>query len=697
MSAVVSEPVRPARVTPSGDSAHAQRSDIQGLRALAVGLVLVYHLMPDRLPGGFAGVDVFFVISGFLIIGLLTRQMRRTGQVRLIDFYARRIKRLIPAATVVLLAVVAGTLVLLPIARWPAIMREVAASALNVQNWLLAFVSADYAHATAAASPVQHYWSLSVEEQFYLVIPLVLLLSAVVARGKHTMRWVFASVAVITAASLLYSALATSVPPAGAYFITPTRMWELGLGGLTAMVAHRVRLRLVWRLLLGWGGLTAVVLSAFVLSTGMAFPGWIALLPTLGTVAVIVAGIGTHRRRGYEAATLLGLQPLRYLGDISYSLYLWHWPVIVFVLERSGGDHLTLLQGVKVLAASLILAVLTKHGVEDPFRKPRRRRLRTTYFFGAGLVAVSLAATAVPWPMAQGHLDALVAASKNVNETHPDVQAARPGESSPTTAGAALTPDPAIAEQDMAAAWSDGCATTDLKAAPAASDKCVYGNKQAPKTMVLVGDSHMTMFSTPLIRFAESNRAWRVKLLTHDGCAFGDLPPDRSGYPLRLCADKAYELVSQLVAMKPDLVVTTGYTLGDEVEDGVRVWPRHDEFVAGYRKVLSPLAQAGIPIAAIHDVPHMTTHTPRCLQRNPGRSAACDATRDAAVGRQTDPLIEAVQDLPGTRTVDLTDWLCTPAVCPAVVGNVVVYRDNHLTDTYARTLTGPLVERLGLN
>ncbi|ALG10838.1 acyltransferase family protein [Kibdelosporangium phytohabitans] len=694
------------------------RADIQGLRALAVGLVLVYHLLPERLTGGFVGVDVFFVISGFLIIGSLADEIGRTGRLALPVFYGRRIRRLLPAASVVLLATVAGVLALVPMPRWPEIMQEIAASALNVQNWQLAIFSTDYGHATAAASPVQHFWSLSVEEQFYLLIPIVMAVGAFLGRRKGvTAGVVFTAILAFTVASFVYSATSTATPPGAAYFMTTTRLWELGIGGLAAIAVRRVRLGAAVRLPLGWLGLAAVVHSTATYTTAMAFPGWIAIVPTLGTAAMLLAGTG-ERRSVVELPVVLGLRPLRYLGDISYSLYLWHWPVIVFMLEYSGNDRLSRVQLITAGVLSLVLAILSKHFVEDPFRRrrpvaavtpapaepstsvvrrPFRTRLRATYLLGVGMVLATLVTATVPWRVGAAHRDQLLAAAAEalddvpVTTTVPD-----PKKLQPVTVRAPLVPDPAIADTDMAAAWADGCATYDLKTRPATSNHCVYGDPSAPKTMVLVGDSHMTMLSSTVVNYVTRTGGWRVKLLVQDGCPFGDLPPDRSGYPLRGCADMARKLVPELLRMKPDLVVTAGFTLGFEVVDGQRRWYNRDRLLSGYRSVLKPLSDSGIRIAAIRDVPLMTTNTPRCLMREPDNPSTCGTPRLAALGTEQDPLVEAVSTLPNTTIADLTPWLCDDRVCPAVIGNLVVYRDNHITETFARTLTFPLGEQLKL-
>ena len=682
-----------------------QRADIQGLRALAVGLVLVYHLRPERLSGGFVGVDVFFVISGFLIIGTLVAEIRRTGRLKLADFYARRIRRLLPAASLTLLVTAAGTLILLPTPLWPPILQQIVASAVDVQNWVLAFFSADYAHATAAASPVQHFWSLSVEEQFYLVIPVVLLLSALAAkRFGHPVRWAFGAVALISAASLAYSVLVTAAPPQGAYFVTPTRMWELGFGGLAAMAVPRLRLPVVVRFVLGWAGLAAVVFSALTFTTSMAFPGWIALVPTLGAVALIVAGSRQAEQRSapVELSTLLGRQPLRYLGDISYSLYLWHWPVIVFVLERTGGSALTTPEVYKVTALSLLLAAASKHFVEDPFRhrRPARgatpRRLRGTYGLGAGLVVLTLVAASVPWAIAQQRIDNLLDASATLDAAHPGALAFDPANPVAAPAGVPLVPDPAVAAADKAPSFSDDCAIYDPVKYPLTGDECAFGDLNAAKTMVLVGDSHMNMFSTALIDFADIHRGWRIKLVVHDGCAFGDLPPNTAGYPLPVCAQAARQLLPLLLKLKPDMVVTAGYSLTSTVVNGQRTWYEYDRAVAGYRMFLKPLTDAGIKVGIVRDVPVMAKDTPTCLLQNPDDTSACDTSQAAALGSAQDPLVQAGAGLPGVTVADLTPYLCKSGVCPAVIGNVVVYRDNHLTETFVRTLTVPLAKGLGL-
>jgi len=682
-----------------------QRRDIQGLRALAVGLVIVYHLRPDWLPGGFIGVDVFFVISGYLIIGTLAGELRRTGTIRLSEFYARRIRRLLPAASVVLLCTVLVTWLILPISRWPAIMSDVLTSSLNVQNWALAAQSADYAHATAAASPVQHFWSLSVEEQFYLVIPLVLLLCARLAHraGPKAARHAVTAVALVTAASFVFSVVYSELDHGRAYFVTPTRMWELGLGGLAAMAVHRLRLKRGIRLVFGWGGLAAVVVSSFLLTTAMAFPGHIALLPTLGTVALLLAGVvaADQRVARAESAVVLGLQPLRYLGDISYSLYLWHWPIIVVILQLAGSTELNRRQAVGAFVLGLALAMVSKHLVEDVFRGgrtvslPLRLRLprrRSAYLLGAALVVVTTVSATVPWQYASAELDRL-ASSTSLDENHPGALALDRENPRPAPEGVPLTPDPAVAGRD----WPlqdqrDSCASYDIENWPPTGDKCTYGTATAPKTLVLVGDSHAAMFSTVLARFVRDHPEWRLKMMLRNGCPFNAVAP--AG--LTVCSEQNERELAGILAMKPELVVTSAMTPESYDKDLGWRWESRAQTVDGYEALLRRMSDAGIRTGVIRDVPRPAKNTPRCLENNPGRHQECDTAIGAALGQDKDPLVEAAERVPRSTVVDLTPWLCTDDVCPAVVGNVVVYRDNHLTDSYVRTLYGPLTAGLGL-
>jgi peptidoglycan/LPS O-acetylase OafA/YrhL len=351
------------------------RGDIQGLRAVAVVLVLLSHTGLAFLPGGFVGVDVFFVISGFLITRLLVTEWERTGRISLTGFYARRAKRLLPAAGLVLAVSMLLTLFFLPKTRWAETGWDVVASGLYAMNWRLAEQAVDYLATGDAPSILQHYWSLAVEEQFYLVWPLLLIAVGWTVRrfrGRNAgrPRVLLLVLALIAVPSFAWSVHLTVSDPARAYFVSTTRIWELALGGALALLGHHLA-RLPRRAAagLGWAGLGAIVAAAFWITPAMAFPGYLALVPTLGAAAVIAAG--TAGPAGPER--LLDRRPMRAVGALSYSLYLWHWPLLITAEARFG--ELSVTAGLAVVLFSVLPAVATYHFLENPVRRSKRLAL----------------------------------------------------------------------------------------------------------------------------------------------------------------------------------------------------------------------------------------------------------------------------------------------------------------------------------
>lgn len=368
----------------------AVRPEIQALRAVAVGAVVLHHGWPAVAPAGYMGVDVFFVVSGFLITGLLLRDVARSGRMHLGDFYLRRARRILPAAIVVLLTVSVATILLVPQRIWGSWFREFIASALYYQNWLLLADSQDPARDDLRSSPVQHFWSLSVEEQFYFAWPLLLVLGLWLATRWRANRVVVLTVVLgsVTAASFVYEVAATAADHNVAYFSTVTRAWEFGVGGLLALLAGtplagRERLRSA----VSWAGLALIFLPIVLFRETEAFPGLVVTLPVAGTLAVIWAGMP---QAAWSPARIAGLRPVQWLGDVSYSLYLWHWPVFMFVPYLTGMPSPAWLMAILV-AAAITLAGLSKRYIEDPFRRPDNRLTRRpALLLGALVLAIGL-------------------------------------------------------------------------------------------------------------------------------------------------------------------------------------------------------------------------------------------------------------------------------------------------------------------
>ncbi|RVA08555.1 acyltransferase, partial [Mesorhizobium sp. M7A.F.Ca.CA.002.05.1.1] len=346
------------------------RPDIQGLRALAVGGVVAYHFGLTALPGGFAGVDIFFVISGWLITTHLMQEIGETGRLDLWRFYARRARRLLPAALfVILVTLAAGYFILAPQEQALYSRGAMFASAYSINLWLLRW-SFDYFAADATSNPFIHFWSLSVEEQFYLAWPALLLLAAWLRPGRRTAA---AVIGVAGLASFAACQWLTSAAPAWAFYFSPLRAWEFAAGGLATLVPMALLQHRIWlRAALGWLGLALIATAYLLLSEDLPFPGWYSLLPVAGTVLVLLSGIGgpqTNRRTGWQAlgpAAALSLPPLQWIGTLSYSLYLWHWPVIVYAGMLAPELSVPQRLGCGVLA--LALSVLTYHLIEDPAR-----------------------------------------------------------------------------------------------------------------------------------------------------------------------------------------------------------------------------------------------------------------------------------------------------------------------------------------
>ncbi len=681
-----------ARTAPTGPRSGAARPDIQGLRAVAVGLVVLYHLRPDKLTGGFIGVDVFFVISGFLIVGSLGREAVRTGTVSLRDFYARRVRRLLPASTVVLVAVMAATLLLMPVSRWQGTAEGVLASVLQVQNWWQAATSG-YSAATSAVSPVQHFWSLAVEEQFYLVAPLLLLFACwLSARLGRARRWgVVTVVAVLAAASFIHSVLFTASDHDVAYFATTTRMWELAAGGLLALLGDRLRLTGRVRATASWVGLVAIAAAALTFSTDMAFPGWIALVPVVGTVLVLLGG----RPDGDGAAAgvcqrILGSRVPSYVGDISYSLYLWHWPVIVFWtywVNRAPTKE----ECVVLLVAAVVLADLSTRFVETPFRhpRPRARRHRSpnrgALRLAVSLTVVSVVAGAGPWLYIQQRTSTL--GDQRLDADHPGGAVVLPDVLPPAT-GVPVIPDPTVAAADTPD-MNEGCIGFDPRRMD--PDQCVYGDVSSSLTVALAGDSHAGQLTTPL-RALAGDQGWRLQTMVRNGCPFMDAPILIGGQPDYDCAAANEVSVQRLLQIRPQVVVVTAMRpQGYQAALGWG-WTSESDLVDGYLRLWAPLLDAGIQVVVVRDVPTPAQVGPECVERAGPDSPDCAMSR-AEVDQQSDPLVTAAQESGEVQVIDLTDHLCNQETCPAVVGNVLVYRDNHLTDTFALSLA-PALEPL---
>ena len=664
-----------------GAAGHGFRPDVQGLRALAVSLVVIYHLYPSLLPGGYVGVDVFFVVSGFLITGQLWHGYQRHGRVRLLDFWGRRARRLLPAAALVLAVVWLASYFLLPVTRLSDTASQIRASALCFQNWQLASNAVSYLKSADAATPVVHFWSLSVEEQFYLIWPLLFAVAALPAR-RYRRVVLGGLIAVLVAGSLAYSVYETRVNPRAAYFVTTTRMWELGTGGLLALLPGRIDRVLRRQGWLGWAGLALVVAGSFALSGTSAFPGALALLPAGGAALLIIGGSDQAR---LGPARLMSLRPLVFLGGISYSLYLWHWPVIDLWTANTGKSA-GVISGLAIIGVSVILAWLTKVLVED-----RLRNSRILVGHGWRSLSVVLAA-ALPVTLASVYLAG--------------VPGQWDGKLGPGYPGAAVlagtvthVPDqpvlPPLDDRQAAVPtyWRQGCLAAPDAVRPTV---CEYGDTTNPVlTVALVGDSIAGNWFPALEKIALRDH-WKLVTDLHGTCPWTATLTVNNGTRHTSCYQwGAAVLHDLLTSIRPDVVITS-----DLPSEGTVTHPQpgpqaYAQIGAGMAQYWNQLEGHGISVVAIRETPMLGFSAPDCVAQYGASSRKCGKPAATAI-RPDPPTVQAARQMAGKVTaIDMNTFMCEPTLCPSVVGNVLVYFDgHHMTSSYSQTLAPYLAPRL---
>ncbi|GII55563.1 acyltransferase [Planotetraspora thailandica] len=657
---------------------------------MAVGLVVLYHAGIPFLPGGFAGVDVFFVISGFLITTQLVSEVDRAGTISLVRFYARRAKRLLPAAGVVLLVTAVLTRLLIPSTRWKEIGGDIAGSALYAVNWRFADRAVDYLAEDSQPSPVQHFWSLAVEEQFYLVWPLLILAGVVVAKLIRSLPkpTLWACLALVIIPSFAWSLSETVNVPARAFFETTTRMWELGIGAAVALAAGAfTRLPRALAIGVGWGGLAAIAAAGLLVTADTPWPGYAAALPAIGAAAVIAAGFAVT---GGGPASILGLRPFRWVGGLSYSLYLWHWPLLVVATAYLGG--LSVARGLIVAAVSVVPAWLSARFVENPLRHSaavsRSARLAlsvganfTLLGVAAGLVLVlGVASTQGPAGSTQ-HGVALGAAVLG-DEPRNDAAGAV------VDHVAWMTPTPAQATADVPEAYAAGCQQGTEKAEVVT---CQYGDKNGKVTVAVVGDSKMVQWMPALQPLAEQN-GWRVVTYFKAACAFSLATTIYNGEPYESCRQWNGEVLRRLKADPPDFMITSqGQGKGRDAGGGVTT----KAMAIGLRAVWSELTSLKTKIVVVADNAPPGMNVYECVEKNPEKLSACSFDRGHYAAGAAPAQHAAVKGQANVRIVDLFDAICPADRCAPVIGNVLVYRQgSHITATYAKSLTPRLASGL---
>ena len=682
----------PARAEFAG-AARAFRPEIQGLRALAVMSVLLYHLWANRITGGYVGVDVFFVVSGYLITAHLLAEIARTGTVRVTAFWARRIRRLLPASFLVLVVSMIVVIAAVPEGLKARFARDIGAAAAYVVNWVFAGDSVDYLAQDDSPSIVQHYWSLSVEEQFYVVWPLLLIGAIWLVRDRvgARARTLLLLVVGVLLASIAASVLLTAVLPGPAYFNTGVRGWEFLAGAMVATLSQRfAAVGGPWRhrrlgAVLAWLGIALILVAVFRFDDATPFPGIAALLPVTGTALAIAAGANAGPLSLRRFSTI---PVIRMLGDWSYSIYLWHWPLIVlFPLVTL--TPVTSIVALGIVVVSIVFGALFKRFVEDPLRRPWAQRPRREFLI-ALVVPLVLIATAITTSTIVTSNIAAAAAAVAEREASPCF-GARSTQSDDCG-------DPFLVADPLDTAY----ASTDLDSANWCLTQlledwrtCVWGDAAGPNgTMAFVGDSHAAAM-VPAMDEYFSDEGWRVESFFRFGCPGLSSVPIEIGWPqsqVDSCATWSSRVLDEILDRDDiSVVVFTDFTWGYEGlnDDPGRI--QQDDVARTWSRLIA----AGKTIVWVDDIPiTQEVDIPTCLASiDVPVHGPCSLDRESAI-TPTGTRVAAIET-PGVRTVDLSDLFCDDATCYSVVGGVVAYADNnHISNTFARSISPYLGARV---
>ena len=601
---------------------------IQGLRALAALLVTIFHAR--LVPGGFIGVDIFYVISGYLITGLILREIEQTGSLDLNAFYQRRIKRLLPTSVFVLFITAIVGMFVLPAITRDALGRDLFAAAAYISNYLFAWWQNDYQNLNATPSPFIHYWSLAVEEQFYVVWPILLLLLA-----RYGRRAIFWGISITTVLSLLLSVYQTQTSPIWAFYSLPTRAWELGVGALLLFVPNKV-----WRnRFIPWLGVIGIAIATFNFDENTAFPGLNAVLPVFAT-ALLIGSISIWPRAFND---LSNNRISQWLGSISYPLYLWHWPALVLP-SSALGRPLRIRERLFCILLTVVLAHLTSKFIEQPIRHKKIAGKKVYLFFVATTIT-SLVAGLI--------ISATSSSMISVKGTNYKFNL--------------------IDVMEKPAVYGDDC---HVNYGETKSGYCTYGDKKSTRTLVLYGDSHAAQWFPALEQIARE-RGYKLISLTKSACPAVDAPrEDQGAFKNVHCEKWRQNSITRIKSIHPDAVITSSFqyfTPPSGFPSKSRWW---DD---GQRRLLSELRGSSNHLIYISDTPRPLRDIPNCL-----------ASRDSHTCDSTEKTRNVI--INGFEEIDPTPWLCT-SYCPAIKDGYVVYRDASHISVAASLALKPELEK----
>ena len=637
----------------------AFRADIEGLRAIAVALVVIFHADLGGVHGGFIGVDIFFAISGYLITGLILAEFEAKGRLDFLGFYARRGRRLIPAVTVMIAVVLTIGFFLYSPDEMFEVAKSGASSSLYMSNMYFALQTKGYFSTHMAENPFLHTWSLSVEEQFYLFWPVFIFLCVKFTKSRLALLGVLGG---ITLVSFLIGLWLLEYNLNWGFYALPGRIWEFGLGGFArVLVSNGARVPRPGRFLIGWTGAGLVAASAFYLTEWVRFPGWPAVAPVLGTIMILAVG-----GQSSVLDKILGAPIMQWVGRRSYAIYLWHWPFLLLPVVWLGEP--TLWHKLAYLAGTVLVAHISYHLIENPVRRHpwlvKRRFASIALTGGFAVIAGAIAVTT--------YVGARFEDRNPEYQTYREVRYAFP---------------PELDARPECLVWPPSVAEVEM---------CSFSPANPHGEIILAGDSHAKHWFAPVLGAAEG-ASYSLTTVMKAGCAFSDVDVynalQRRENPE--CKQWREEAIQEIIDRTPSLVIIStaagAHVAGTAAWGDSAIGTNRQGWVEGLKRALTPMTQAGIPVLLIQHTPKLSTHGPTCLARTVrfDRSAeVCARKRDRALDQGILDMERAMlADIPGITLVDFSEMFCDDEMCYAKRDGMSIYMDvHHISDMWARSL-----------
>ena len=637
------------------------RPDIEGLRGIAVLYVVLFHCGIPGFGGGFTGVDDFFALSGYLITGLLVNEIEQTGKLSFRNFYARRVRRLLPASALMVVGTLLLGLLLFSPLEIVAYAKWASYTSLYISNYMFMRDAANYFAPEVATNPFLHTWTLAVEEQFYVLWPALIVLGLLHTKSRRRLAGILLGMCALSLGLCIWL---TYVKQPWAFFSLPTRAWEFGLGGIASLIHKRDLVSRPWMNLVGWLGIAMILAAGCFYSRETNFPGYAAILPVGGTVLTLLAGSSAVASR---LQVWLAGRLLQHLGKLSYSWYLWHWPILLF----ASVSYPSITWWGKLLAVlvALLIAQLSFWLLEKP--------IRTSGFLMARPALSLTLALAVPF---SGVL------TSNLVEHENSISLA-------SSAQAPLW----SAANDHRILFSDKCLAVMGVARVA---ECEFGDTSSSTAVVLFGDSHAEQWFPALQPLADE-RHWRLVTLLKSSCPAARVETystvlKREDHACWNWREAALRRIVQLQAKLVIFAESDGY-VSNPLKPSDRTL-RPQKWEDGIRATLSFLDSHGVKTLVIADVPRAEFNVPICLSRARSlrwASQPCILRRDEALNNEARAAEAVAVRHTSAKLLDFADSFCTASVCQPIIGGQIVYRDsNHLTSSFAKSFSPSLEQNI---